>query len=775
MTRHDRLEVLLKTLSSVGRITPPGGEAGRPSVLDEPGAAASPVAIRKARALAWLLRNVPVHIYPGELIVGLPFRELPGDPGVQGEAASESGVGEAAGGEAAARLLPPGGAAGEGYILEARRRLAGGWPLEPYSPDIFGIPAAGAGTRYGLLPRFATDQELHEAARVGLDENSNPGHLQAGHARVLAHGWSGLREMAAAKLAALDETTEIGAGRAAFLRSVLIVLDAARDFALRYADLAETQAGAAADPARRAELLQIAAVCRHLADAPPSTFWEALQLHYFTHLIAMNQGARQMGRFDQYMYPFLAADLDAGRLTMDRAAELLDCLWVKYNQLTDITVDNLQNMILGGQDQDGGDATNLLSHMCLDATDRLGLVDPKLSVRLHRGTPEGFVRRTAEIIAAGRYQPGVYNDEAIIPALVGAGIPLEHARDYSNDGCSELLIQGRTNPWCFEAKVHLLQCLERTVRRLEDFATFDDLFSALKGEINRAVEMALANANLLQVAAPRISPNPLVSATVEGCLERMLDLTEGGALYNPAGLCASGVADTADGLAALRRMIYVERAVAAGDLVRALATDFDGEERMRQALLNRAPKFGNDSDEVDDLVVALVQHMAGRVRGRVNPRGGEYVLGLFSYGDYIGHGLMTGATPDGRRRGGGISPNFSPAPGRDLEGPFAVLQSTAKVPPALTPNGRAVDIALHPSAVSGPDGVANMAGLLRAFVEVGEMQVQFNVLDGKVLREAQRDPERYRNLTVRLWGFPAYFVRLPREFQEHLIARTAGR
>lgn len=756
MTRSERIELLLNTLNRVERVTAPDA-MNRASVLDQPGAADLPVAIRKAQAMALLLRTTPVHIYPGELIVGLPFRETPGQ--------SVDGV---------ARLIPPGGIAGEGYILDAQRRLAGGLPLEPYSPDICGTEPGGVSARYGLVPAYATGQELREAARFGLDENSNPGHLQAGHARVIALGWGGLRDLAAGKLAlaSIDETRPAARRRVAFLRSVLVVLDAARDFALRYADLAETMSRACREPERQAELAGIAATCRSVATGRPETFREGLQLHFFTHLIAMNQGARQLGRFDQYMYPLLEADLRAGRLTLNQAAELLECLWVKYGQHTDVTIDNLQNMILGGQTTEGSDATNHLTYLCLDATSRLGLLDPKLSVRLHRGTPEQLLRRTAELIAAGRYQPGVYNDEAIIPSLVEAGIPVEHARDYTNDGCSELLVQGRTNPWCFEAKVHLLQCLERCAARLDEFGTFEELFEAFTGEVDRAVEMAVANANLLQVAVPRISPNPFVSATVEGCIERMIDLTEGGALYNPAAVCASGLADTADALAAVRRLVFAEKAIDARDLARALASGFDGSESMRQALLNRAPKFGNDSDEVDSLAVDVVRHLAGRVRGRLNPRGGEYVLGLFSYGDYIAHGLVTGATPDGRRGGAGISPNFSPAPGRDVEGPFAVLQSTSKVPAALTPNGRAVDIALHPSFASGPEGVSNVAGLLRAFVAVGEMQVQFNILDGRVLREAQRDPERYRNLTVRLWGFPAYFVRLPREFQDHLIART---
>jgi formate C-acetyltransferase len=760
---RDRTGRLLGLLNRVERVAPPDDLAlSRPSILDGPDVCNLPIVVRKAQALALLLRTVRVHIYQDELIAGLPFGETPSP-----RPAADDGT-------PVRRLTAPGGVAGEGYIAEARYRLAGGWPVEPYSPDLAG-PVQGGGSRRSTFPRYATDEELREAARLGLAENSNPGHLQAGHARVMAHGWSGLRALAAERLAALDETAMPGRRRGAFLRAVLVSLDAARDFALRYAECAASLAAAESDPPRRAELAEISRTCARVAVKRPESFREALQLHWFTHLIAMSQGARQLGRFDQYMHPFLAADLENGLLNLDGARELLESVWVKYNLVTATTEDNLQNMILGGLTPEGLDATNQLSYMCLDVTRRLGLVDPKVSVRLHRGSPAEFVGRVAEIIAEGRYQPGLYNDEAIIPALTGAGFSLEHARDYTNDGCSELLSQGRTNPWCFEAKVQVLKCLERTMQDLEAYTCFEDLHRALLDEAGRAVEMAVANANLLQAAVPRISPNPFVSATVEGCLERMLDLTEGGALYNPAAVCASGVADAVDCLAAVRRFVYQERSVTPAELSSVLAADFAGQERLRLMLLNRAPKFGNDNDEVDSLAVGLVKHLAGETALRRNPRGGRYVLGLFSYGDYIAHGLMTGATPDGRRAGAGISPNFSPAPGRDLEGPFAVLQSTSKVPAGLTPNGRAVDIALHPSAVSGPDGPEKLAGLLRAFVAVGEMQVQFNVIDGHVLMDAQRDPERYRNLTVRLWGFPAHFVSLPREFQDHLIARSMRR
>lgn len=731
-------------------VTP--SEPGRAEVDDQP------IILRKAMALAAMLEAVPVAIAPGELLAGLPF----------GDAAAPAPVGvESPGPPPAPASLP-----GEGYIAAAKRRLAAGCPVVAYAPDLLPVDPALADERYGRLPDYATAAEVAAAARLGLAANSNPGHLQAGHDRVVALGWSGLQAQAANALAALDQAAAEAPARRAFLGAVLIVLAGLGRLADRYAELAKRMSDQTTDATERAQLLALEAACRAAVTRPPQTLHEAFQLHWLTHLAAMNQGAKQLGRFDQYMYPFYAADLESGRLDQAGAETLIEALWRKYGQVTFITEDNLQNMILGGQTADGADASNELTYLCLEVTSRLGQVDPKLSVRLHRGSPHRLLELTAGLIAAGRYQPGIYNDEAIIPSLVAAGIPLAHARDYTNDGCSELLVQGRTNPWCFEAKVHLLRCLELVTTRLDDLPTYEAFYQALLDESAAAVAAAIANTNAVQAAVPAISPNPLVSATVEGCLEKMVDVTAGGAMYNPATLCVSGVADAADALVALRTLVYEQRAISRTDLTRALSEGFAGHEALRLRLLNRAPKFGNNDEQADRTVVDLVRHLSACVEGQRNPRGGHYQLGLFSYGDYVAQGLLTGATPDGRRPGASISANFSPAPGRDQEGPFAVLQSTSKVPAVLTPGGRAVDITVHSSAFSGPQGVDKAQGLLRAFVACGEMQVQFNVLDGAMLRRAQADPERHRHLTVRIWGFPAHFVALPREFQDHLVART---
>ncbi len=726
----------------------------RPTIFTEPGVEDLPLPIRKSIAVKLMLENAPVHIYPEELIVGIGFMEKPID------------------GEKSRSILPE-DVSGESYITGAYKRISTGLGKEPYDPVIRKHSGYMISDKWCVFPHYATSEEIKEASRFSLGENSNPGHLQAGNPRLVNYGWTGLLEMAENQMATVDPSTYRGKKQFTFLKSVIIILNALREFSLRYSNLANRLSESESDIRRKEELLKISEICKNISERPPKSFHEALQIHWLTHLANHTQGAHQMGRFDQYMWPFLKNDLENQIITSDEAKELIDCLWFKYASFTDFDIDNLQNIILGGQTPEGDDATNPLSYLCLDSTDRLDLIDPKISVRIHRNSPEEFLRKTCEIIAKGVCHPGIYNDEAIIPALVKSGIPLEDARDYTNDGCSEILVQGKTNPWAYEARVKLLTCLERVTECLDKYDTYEKFIDALKQEITLAITLATSTTNLIQAATPYISPNPLLSATVGNCIENVLDITEGGAVYNTSAVCASGVADTADAVAALKKFVYEEEAVDPMELMEALQHNFEGKERLRQMLLNRAPKFGNDNEYVDSIAAELVEHLASEVIKHSNPRGGKYILGLFSYGMYIGHGIVTGATPDGRKAGEFISPNFSPAPGRDRKGPYAALKSTTRVNQMLTPNGTALDLTLHPSTIKGPQGIEKLMAFLKSFIELGGMQVQFNIADINILKKAQAEPEKYQNLTVRLWGFPAYFVRLPKEFQEHIIARTS--
>ena len=607
--------------------------------------------------------------------------------------------------------------------------------------------------------------------------------------KILKVGLKGIIEEAQNKLKEITSDPDIHAKeyveQKRFLEAAIMSLEATISFSKRYAALAREKAAVATDPEDKKRLETLAEICDWVPENPARTFHEAMQCFFLIHLITGFIALPSVGcgvRLDKVMYPYYEKDIETERLTKEEALNLVESLWIKFEEMGFIHPPKLfgsaggglawQNVTLGGVDEQGNDITNDLSYLILDATKELHSVQPPLCFRYHDRTPRDLVLRAIDTQRTGVAQPAFFNDKMMIPYLLEKGIPLEDARDYTNDGCSEILVQGKTNPWAYEARVKLLTCLERVTERLEECEAFEEVMAALKEEVSLAVTMATSTTNLIQAATPLISPNPLISATVGDCIEKALDLTEGGAVYNTSAVCASGVADTADGLAALKKLVYEEGAVGRSELLEALRDDFEGRERLRLMLLNRAPKFGNDDEYVDSIAAELVEHLAVEVSRHRNPRGGRYILGLFSYGMYIGHGIVTGATPDGRKAGAFISPNFSPSPGRDRKGPFAALKSTTRVDQMLTPNGTSLDLTLHPSAVRGPQGVEKLMAFLRAFVELGGMQVQFNIADAAVLREAQAEPEKHRNLTVRLWGFPAYFVRLPKEFQNHIIART---
>lgn len=747
----NRIEKLKKNLNKIKRIEP---TEERLTILDKPGIETEPLAIRKAKALDLYLSHVPIHIYPEELIVGMPFRETP-DPN-----------------DPSTRRIAPRSASGQLYIVAGNKLIEGGFMDETYHPVLESLENYGGSTRYALFPNYATEKERAQARRYGLEESCHPGHHQAGNHRIIQYGWSGLQEQAEKQLEKIDNKNPASRQQEAFLKSVIISLEAAKKLALRYSEHAAKMAETEKDPRRRKELQRISEVCKLCTVRAPMSWWEALQLHWFSHMINHTQGAHQAGRFDQYMWPPLIQELEKGTIQKEEVQELLECLWIKYSSYTDYTSDNLQNIILGGVNPMGEDATNLLSYMCLEATDHLDTIDPKWNIRVHRDSPMEFLTKAAELIKKNKSMPGIYNDEIIIKALVNAGVPLHDARDYTNDGCSEILVQGRTNPWAFEGKLKLLKCLEKATWKLTEYKNYQELLDAVKHEISVGVAMAVSSVNILQRAAPRIAPNPWLSASIEGCIENMLDLTMGGATYNNATINVSGVADTADSLAAIKKLVYEEHAVTAEELRQALESNFAGYEPLRKRLLNRVPKFGNDEDYVDNIAKMLVDYVAAEVTKHRNANGGGYHLGLFSYGEYISHGMVTRATPDGRKSGEAISPNFSPSPGRDQKGPYSVMKSTSKIDQSLMANGNALDIALHPTALMGSEGTDKLVSLLREFNKLGGIQVQFNIIDRETLLAAQATPEKYENLTVRLWGLPAYFTKLPKEFQDHLIKRT---
>jgi len=698
------------------------------------------IVVRKARALELILRETPAMIMDGELIVGI--RTL------------YSSLDE----------VPT-----------------------PSSTVLLPVKPATRHTRT-FYPRYLTEAEVKEAQKFGVGEGSYTSHVPFGTEKVLNLGYDGIRDEARRRMEEIirkapEKTEEID-----FLRAVTIVHKAASEFALRHAREAERLAMQATDPSRRSELEEIAEICDHVSSKPPRSFHEALQLFWFTCIVmaAENQACIPIGRLDQDLYPFLARDLERGILNKDRAQELLECLWIKLNFESDLTTDTCRNVTLSGMEEDGSDATNELTYMCLDASLRLRLADPKINVRFHGGSPDRLWTRCCEMVGEGLGGfPAFYNDEALIPGLLRMGIPIEDARLYSCDGCQEIIIPGKGDFYPVFTGVNLLECVLWTlgltktqgeekclISEPSTYMTFEGLMDAFAEKLRAAIEEAIELGNLRDKALSEYSPVPFLSSTLEGCMENAMDKTAGGATYNFTGCKGQCFASAANSLAAIKRLVYDEGRLSLGDLMDVLDSDWESHERLRQYAINRVPKYGNDDDYVDSIAVRVAELFIDGVLGNTNPRGGPYYPGLFTF-HHVSKGLGIGASPDGRRAGDPVSQHLSPVAGTDRNGPTLAINSALKVSCLQPPEGAAFDLRFHPSALTGEKGTKNLESLIRAYMDGGGLVIQFNVVDSETLREAQRYPERFRSLIVRVWGFSAYFVTLNREYQEEIIARTA--
>jgi pyruvate formate-lyase/glycerol dehydratase family glycyl radical enzyme len=705
------------------------------SVVPSRGSSAEAVVVRKARALALALAEMPIYILDEELIVG--GRTLYGDP----------------------ERRDPGM---RSHIFRSLSR----WPGMFY-------------------PRYLDDGDSSSDGTLGHNcvdarEGAASGHAAVGFHRVLAHGFGGLRQLArqSAERLRAEEPPDLPR-RLAFLEAAEIVLRAASEFVRRYAQYAATLRDECTDTTRRQELANIAQTCERVSDRPPQTFRESLQLFAFARVVSMVESffCMPLGRFDQYMFPFYARDIEAGRLSRSEALELLECLFVKLNEEVDVaTTDDCIRIMLSGQTGEGVDATNELSYLCLEAAADLRLPTPKVGVRIHDGTPSEFLTRCAELLRLGiGGLPEFYMDKGIIATLLAAGISPEDALDYCHDGCSEITIGGRSDFYPVWTRFRFLKTLEELLAQGQDYSSFSSLLTAYKEMVATYLEKAAEDGNRRDRALGDISPAPFISATLEGCLERGLDKTWGGTIYNETGMLGMELPNTANSLAAIKRFVYDEPVLTLAELRRVLADDFGGGnsgERLRLLLLNRAPKYGNDDAYVDDIAVDIAEHYIRIVNAFENPRGGRYRPGFFDFGNFIWGARQIGATPDGRRAGEGVAGHLMVVPGTDRNGPTANVRSACKIMRLQPAMGAMLDIRLHPSAVRGPGGLDRLISFLQTYMDLGGMALQFNVVDSATLRAAQREPERYRDLLVRVWGFSAYFVELTPEFQAQIISRT---
>jgi formate C-acetyltransferase len=661
----------------------------------------------------------------------------------------------------------------------------------------------GKSTRDAALERLSP-QAQEAQGRMGFlltSLSSGLGHVAPDYQRVLNLGLEELIRRAAEERSSADADD----ARAAFHEAAITAMQAVIAFALRFAELAHRLAASETDPVRRRELETIAEACTRVPAKPARSFHEALQSFWFVHLavqIESNGHSISPGRFDRYMLPFYRDGLKNGGLARPAALELLQCLWIKLNEINKVRDGQsslafggypmFQNLITGGQSRAGEDATNELSYLCIKATAATRLPQPSFSVRIHRGTPERFLREACELAKLGTGMPAFFNDEALIPVMRKMGYGLEEARDYAEVGCVEPQCAGTTNGYYPGGFVNLPKCLELalnggrdplsgtalgpSVAPAESLRSTTEVISAFHVQLAHLVDLLADADNAIERVHAELAPSPFLSVLVDDCLARGLAFEAGGARHNFTAPNAVGLANVADSLAAIETLVFREKRLSMGQLIEALRRDFESREEMRRLLLNRAPKYGNDDELADGYARKVADIFCAEVLKHRNPRGGRFQPGLQSISAHALFAGSVGATPDGRRRDALVADGgVSPAQGRDRSGPTAVIRSVARLDHQEARNGTLLNLKFDPQSVLGEEGTRNLAALVRSLFALGGQHVQFSVVGAEALRDAQRHPDKHAGLLVRVAGFSVFFTAVDRTLQDDIIARTAHR
>ncbi len=710
--------------------------------------------------------------------------------------------------------------------------------IEPYEL-IVGCSVQNSVASITPFPEYATREEREKAAARFTGPLSVFGHFCPSYAKYLRVGLGGVRKEAEDRLL---EVRGNGGDREKeeWLESVRISLDALRELMLRYGDLAAKTAENGVDPLRREELREIAAISNALSQEPPRTFREALQALWFAHIaFESTLNFMSLGRFDQNLWPFLKQDLESGALTLEEAQELVDCLWLKFNDrlqtyelasrnvyvppapMTDREVVStiagiwglylggkttqdrlaplqgsefstwLQTMPLSGLTPEGTDGTNPLTYLCINATRRLKLPQPSLYVRLHDGSPAELYERAVDCIRNSN-GPCIFNDEVVVPALVKQGVPVEEARDYTTDGCWETFIQGKTQfrygvlsapealdralfpgRWDEEA-VFLEYVPELDPFRGSDppdpreFTCYDDVWSSFKDQLGRYIKGMIETADaMMDGRLYDIAPLPLISACTEGPLETAVDITKGGIEYSFYAPLLGGLSHAADSLAAIKKLCFDERLIDWKEFLDGLRHNWEGKETLRQMVRTRAPAYGNDIDEVDEIAGEIVRFYIDEVKkhGAGTRNGARFNPGVGTFEHYVAMGLALPATADGRLGRTPVASNASPTNGRATNGQTALINSYLKLPLGDLPAGAPLDI--------GMDTRSNhlLGPILKSFIERRGNLLSISVNDVEKLKAAMKEPEKYRDLKIRIGGWEAFFVDLPPAYQEWQIQK----
>ena len=793
-----------------------------------------PIIKRRSAAFKHILENLPIVIREGELIVG-SATVAPRGCQVFPEYSYEWLLSE---------LDTVGTRAADPFYISEKTKAE----LREVFPYWHGKTCSDL-ARANMAPEAYSAFTEHSVFTPGNYFYNGIGHVCVDYAKVLKIGYRGIIKEAEDALDALDFADPEYISRTNFLEAVIESCEAVITYAKRYAALALELMAKQRSPERAKELEIIAKTCTRVPEFGARSFYEACQSFWFIQLLLQIESSGHSispGRFDQYMYPYLKADLGAGKITREEAQELIDCIWVKLNDINKVrdavSADGFagygmfQNLIVGGQDAHGMDATNDLSFMCLEASMHVPLPQPSISIRVWNGSPEDLLLKAAALTRLGTGLPAYYNDEIIIPSIMARGLSLEDARNYCIIGCVEPQAPGKTDGWHDAAFFNMCRPLELAfsegvdkgvqigprTKSVAEMRTFDDIFEAYKTQQSYMIKLLVNANNAIDAAHAVRCPLPFQSCMVEDCIGRGKSLQEGGAVYNFTGPQGFGIANNTDGLIAIKKLVFEEGYFTLIELRDAMAANFgygisgpmaekmtfevaaklaeygmeindaairtiyeeittasslDKEEKARYREIKRlideeAPKYGNDIYEVDMFAREVANTYTREVEKYKNVRGGIFQAGLYPVSANVPLGGTTGATPDARLAYTPLADGIGPVSGRDIKGPTATANSVAKLEQGVASNGTLLNQKFHPSALAGMAGLTKFVALIRSYFDQKGMHVQFNVVTKETLLDAQKHPENYKTLVVRVAGYSALFTTLSRSLQDDIIART---
>jgi len=746
-----------------------------------------PIAIRRAKALGHILGNITIWIHDGELIVG-----------------------NAASTPRSSPIFP------ETTTNWVKKELHTFWerPVDKFyvaeetynilMNDVFpyweGKTIEDLAMSY--VPEKSKDAWLIEYKIFNpmLYLRNGVGHMIANYMMPVKIGFNGIINLYRDALRQLDLAQPDSLEKRVFFESVIMTCQAVILFAKRYSDLAAQMAKAENNETRKRELLRISQICSKVPAEPAETFWEATQTFWFVQmLIQLETDGTGVSteRYDKIVYPYYKKEIESDTLTKDEAQEIIECLFIKFFETMKVyDLDNAtyfsgyslgQILTIGGLDEKGRDDTNDITYLCMDAENNINLAQPNLAVRINRNTPDDFLFKVCRHISKGTGKPHLFNDEVIVPSLMSDGVSLEDARDYTPIGCVEAGIAGKMDAWANASMFNLVKCLELAMNngvcplsgkqigpetgKVKDMSCFEDLIHAYEKQVSYFVGHMIRCINAIDIAHQKILPLPFLSALFDDCVKKGKDVSQGGAKYNFSGPQGVGVADVADSLMAIKQMVFREKKYGLPQIMEAMQKDFEGCEIMRKELL-AVQKYGNDMDEVDNLAVYVGRQYCEEVAKYKNARGGKFRPGLYPVSANVPMGMDVGAMPNGRKSKAPLADGVSPSAGADVNGPTAVIKSVAKLDHMKATNGTLLNQKFSPDILKTDEQIELFMALIRTYFELGGCHMQFNVVSAETLRKAQKNPQEYKDLLVRVAGYSAFFVDLDISLQENIIART---